>query len=150
MNQQEYFIKLQTLEQEANYLGEQLKVIDEQIGEMNQLKNDLKTLKNSSEQEIFADLGQGIFVKAKLEKSDFLVDVGNKVFVPKNHEEINQVVDDQIGKFNEVKEQASSRISEINQDLNKLIDDAKNLKQSDKEKNKGKNKDNKENSEKNK
>ncbi|MEA3329784.1 MAG: hypothetical protein U9Q06_03490, partial [Nanoarchaeota archaeon] len=88
MEQQKYLMKLQGLEGEANHLGEQLKVIDQQISEMNLLKENLNHLEKSGESEMFAELGKGIFIKATLKKSGLLVDVGNKVFVHKSVKDI--------------------------------------------------------------
>ncbi len=125
MEQQQYFMKLQGLEQEANQLGEQLKTIDQQVGEMQKLKEDLNVLKEKEEKEFFTEFGKGIFMKAKVEKSNFLVDVGKKIYVQKNHNEIEKVIENQIKKFGEIRNESSNRIAEINEELNKLIKEAK-------------------------
>jgi prefoldin alpha subunit len=138
MDQQEYFIKLQTLEAEANQLGEQLKIIDQQVREMNNLKENVEVIGNSKDEEIFAELGKGIFIKAKLQGGDFLVDVGEKVFVPKNLKEINSVIDDQIGKFSNLKDEISHRIEEINNELNLIIESVRNSQEKPKAKKKTK------------
>ncbi len=122
--QKEYFMKLQALEYEANHLGEQLKVIEQQVVEMNGLKESVGKLENSGEQEIFSELGKGIFLKAKLKKSDLLVDVGDKILVPKTFKDVDKIVDEQIEKFEGVKGEISSRIRDINAELNGLIVEA--------------------------
>lgn len=135
MNDQEYFMKLQALEYEANHLGEQLKIIEQQQGEMQIIKESVSQLEISDKGEIFSELGKGIYVKASLSKSDLLVDVGEKVLVPKSHKEVMLIVEDQIGKFETVKEQIAKRIEDINTELNSIIESSK---KSNKEANKKK------------
>ncbi len=118
---QEYLIKLQSFEQQANQLGEQFQAVEQQINELDKLKEDLNGLKNSAEKEVYTDFGKGIFVKAKLDKEDLLVDVGDKVFVPKSFEDISETIDVQKKKFEEVKDNIGKNIEEINKKVNELI-----------------------------
>ena len=120
-SEEQYFMQLQTLEQEANHLGEQIKIIDQQISELNSLKKNLEHIKNSGEEEIYSELSKGIFVKSIIKKSNLLVEVGGGVFVPKNFDEINEIIDDQNRKFEEVKIEISERIESINNELNNII-----------------------------
>ena len=89
MNQEQYLLNLQMLEEQANQFEEQLKLIDQQISELNKLKEDLAAFEKSNEKEMFAEFGKGIFVKATVDKKEFLVDVGEKIFVKKISEEIS-------------------------------------------------------------
>lgn len=95
---QEYLMKLQVLEQEANQLGEQIKLVEQQISELDILKVNLEKLEKAGEEEIFAEVGKGIYIKAELKKSDLLVDVGSKVLVPKSYNQIKEVIKDQTSK----------------------------------------------------
>ena len=121
MEQQEYLIKLQMLEQQASQFGEQLRAIDQQTSELNNLKRDLKKLDESKEKDMFSEIGKGIYIKASLEKKEMLVDVGNKVLVPKSPKEIHGIVDSQIKKFDDVKIEISRYIDQINEEVNNLI-----------------------------
>ncbi|MBS3092012.1 prefoldin subunit alpha [Candidatus Pacearchaeota archaeon] len=132
MEQQEYLLKLQMLEQQANQFGEQLNVINQQINELNLLKSNLLHLNKSKEKEIYSEFGKGIFIKAKLDSKDFLVDVGNKIYVPKNFNEINKIIDEQIDKFEEIKPEIAKRVEQINKQLNGLIEQARKDKGSNK------------------
>ncbi|MAG07419.1 hypothetical protein CMI46_01225 [Candidatus Pacearchaeota archaeon] len=125
MNEQEYFMKLQGLEYEANQLGEQLKIIEQQKQEMGNLKDSIDNLEKSGKSEIFSELGKGIFIKSNLQESDLLVDVGNKVFVPKNFNDVRKIVDEQVGKFEMVQGEISNRIKDINEELNNFIEKSK-------------------------
>ena len=121
MEQQEYLIKLQMLEQEASQYGEQLEMIDKQVVELNRLKRDIENLSNTKEKEMFSEVGKGIYVKGELNNSQMLVDVGHRVFVPKTSSEIKSIVDSQIKKFADVKEEIAQKIEEINQEVDNLI-----------------------------
>ena len=123
-SKQEYLMKLQVLEQEANQMGEQLKLVEQQINELDILKVNLEKLEKAGEEEIFAELGKGIFVKAKLKKSDLLIDVGSKVLVPKSYNQIKEVIKEQTSKSEQVRVEVGKRIEQINNELNRLIEEA--------------------------
>lgn len=125
MQPQEYLMNLQMLEQEANQFGEQLNIIDQQINELKILKNNISKFEESKENEAYSEFGKGIYFKTKIEKKEFLVDVGSKVLVPKTTEEIKEIIDEQISKFNSIKPEIESRIQEINLELDKIINKAK-------------------------
>lgn len=125
MDEQEYFMKLQGLEYEANHLGEQINFIEIQKNEMINLKESVEKLEKSGNIEIFSELGKGIFIKSKLEKSDLLIDVGNKILVPKSFDEVKKIVDEQTKKFEEIKNEISDKIISINTELNQLIKNSK-------------------------
>jgi len=136
--QQEYLMKLQALEQEANQLGEQAKIIDQQVMELRVLGNNVGKLGEANEEEIFSELGKGIFLKSKLIKSDLLVEVGSKVFVPKTPEEVKKVIEDQVGKLEQVKGEIANKIEEINTELNNVIQSAEKAKEIEEKVGKGK------------
>lgn len=126
MEQQEYLIKLQMLEQQANQFGEQLKIIDQQMEELDTLKDNIGKLSSVDESEMFSEIGKGIYIKTQLSEKYLLVDVGNKILVPKTGEEIQKIVDDQKKKFDEVKTEISHRIDEVNKELNDIISNSEN------------------------
>jgi len=126
VEQQEYLIKLQMLEQQANQFGEQLKIIDQQMEELDTLKDNIGKLSSVDESEMFSEIGKGIYIKTQLSEKYLLVDVGNKILVPKTGEEIQKIVDDQKKKFDEVKTEISHRIDEVNKELNDIISNSEN------------------------
>jgi prefoldin alpha subunit len=121
MEQQEYLIKLQMLEQQTAQFGEQLQLIDKQVVELDRLKENVARLEESEKSEMFSEVGKGIYVKGKLESPEMMVDVGNKVLVPKTGKEILGIVDSQIKKFADVKVEISKKVEEINQEVDSLI-----------------------------
>lgn len=125
MNQEQYLLNLQMLEEQANQFEEQLKLIDQQISELNKLKEDLAAFEKSNEKEMFAEFGKGIFVKATVDKKEFLVDVGEKIFVKKSSKEISEIINQQIKKFESIKPEISKRVETINLHLDHLVNQAK-------------------------
>ena len=132
MEKEEYLIKLQILEQQANQFSEQLKIINQQTEELNILKSNLSTFEKTGKKEIYAEFGKGIFISGTMDKGKYLVDVGNKIFVPKTSSEINKIISEQINKFESFKPQVSEQIDMINKELDKLTNDIR--KGNDKEK----------------
>jgi len=121
MEQQEYLIKLQMLEQQTAQFGEQLQMIDKQVIELNKLKDNVTRLEGAKNSEMFSEIGKGIYVKGKLEKAEMMVDVGNKVLVPKTGKEILGIVDSQVKKFDDVKKEIAKKVEEINLEVDSLI-----------------------------
>lgn len=121
-SKQEELLKLQLLENQVNQYEEQLKIIEEQIIELNHLKKDLEFLENSKESEIFSEFGKGIYIKSSAKK-ELMVDVGSKILVPKSFNEIKTVIENQIDKFNKIKPEISNHIGAINEELDKIINE---------------------------
>ncbi|PIZ83499.1 hypothetical protein COX97_00945, partial [Candidatus Pacearchaeota archaeon CG_4_10_14_0_2_um_filter_05_32_18] len=119
-NKQEELLKLQIFENQVSQYEEQLRIIEQQINELGQLKTDLEFLEKSKEDEIFSEFGKGIYIKSVVKKQ-LLVDVGSKVLVPKTFNEIKEVVDSQIEKFDKIKPEILNQIESINQELDKII-----------------------------
>ncbi|MEM3075013.1 MAG: hypothetical protein QW727_03690 [Candidatus Pacearchaeota archaeon] len=126
MEKQEYLIKLQMLEQQVAQFSEQLKAIDQQIFELNFLNKNMSILDSIKEKDMFAEIGKGIYIKTKLEKKEMLVDVGQKILVPKNIKEIQLIINNQIKKFNKVKDEIAINIDKINSEVDNLVKKTKN------------------------
>ena len=131
-DKQQYLMQLQILEQEANRFGEQLKIINEQIQEMNSAKANLEKLEKTGEAEMFSEFGKGIFIKGNLKKADLLIDVGGKILVPKKHSEVCKIIDEQILKFEQVKGQICQKIGQINIQVNSIMTEAHHKQDSEK------------------
>jgi prefoldin alpha subunit len=121
MNQQEYLLKLQLLEQQANHFEEQLNLINSQIEELGKLKLNFSSLEKSGSAESFVEFSKGIFVKSKIEKKEFLVDVGANILVPKTIKEIDEIIESQIEKFENIKPEIEDNINHINAELDTIF-----------------------------
>ena len=90
-NKQEEILKLQILENQVNQYEEQLKIIEQQIGELDLIKKDLEYLENTKENEIFSEFGKGIYIKSVVKK-EIMVDVGSKILIPKTFFYIKKII----------------------------------------------------------
>jgi len=119
-NQQELMFKLSMFEQQIQQLQQQLQAIDQAIVEMSSLKIGLDEFKGEK-REIFAAVGRGIFIKAKSVSEELLVDVGGKNFVTKSVPEAKKLIEDQIKKLEDIKNDLNHNLDEVGGELQKTI-----------------------------
>lgn len=117
--------KIQSFYSEANALEERLMFIDEQLRELDSFKKQLGLLDNIQNNEILASVGKGIFMKSVIQKSEFFIDVGAGVVLPKTCSEIISTIEQQIGKLGEMRQQSLAYFLEINKELEALVQNAK-------------------------
>ncbi len=126
MDQQQYFLRMQMLGQEAEKIEQQIQIIEQQIGEMNAVRETLEAIKSGKETEILANLGKGIFAKADLRSKDknLFVNVGKDVAVKKTPEETLKIIDEQVKRLVEGKADFVDRISELQENMQALLMEA--------------------------
>ena len=122
--QQELLFKLSMFEQPIQQLQQQLEAINQGIIELDSLKNGLDNLIDSEGKEIFAQIGKGIFAKAKLISEDLIMDVGGKNFVKKSIPQTQDVIKEQIKKLEEVKIELNKNMDDTNEEARKFIEGA--------------------------
>src|SRR5574344_2159129 len=103
-------------EREIEYIDSQLRAVEEGIKEMGSLSEGLGELVGKKDEEIFAPIGRGIFVKAKIISEELLVDVGEKNFIKKSIPETKEIVEEQIKKLKEVQEQLVNQMKKIDEE----------------------------------
>ncbi len=119
--EQEQLIQLQIIEQESNQLEQQLQLIEQHLVEIQQLKTGLDELEKTSEKQILANIGKGIYVPAEIKNKDLIVEVGNKNFVKKSIPETKKIIEEQIKKLNSAKQQIIGKVNELQEQMNELI-----------------------------
>jgi prefoldin alpha subunit len=119
--EQEFIFKLQLYEQQINQLRQQEEAIDQAIEEIKEISEGLNNLVGGKDKEILAQIGKGIFAKAKLTSENLLVNIGNKNFVIRSIPETQKIIEGQIGEFNKLKEELSKSEKKINEKLQKLM-----------------------------
>ena len=77
----ELLMNLEKASQQSREIEEKLKVVEQQVAELESFRVSLDALKNSDEKEILASLGRGVFVKSDIKDEKFFVDVGSGIFV---------------------------------------------------------------------
>lgn len=123
-NQQEMMFKLQMFEQQIQQIQKQLQAVEQGIVEMGSLNLGLDNLVGAKDKEIFAPIGRGIFAKAKLLSEELSVDIGGGNIVKKSIPETKKIIERQIGKLEDAKENLEKTLNELNSEFMKLIDSA--------------------------
>ena len=118
---QEAIMKIQMMEQETNQLNEQLKSVDQNVSEMNDLKASLEEIESNDNKEIMANLGKRIFIPVDIKEKSLIVEVGKGNFVKKSVPDTKKIVDEENDKLMEAKNQIMGRLDELQNDMNKMI-----------------------------
>lgn len=121
MEQQEYFLKMQMLGQEAEKLEQQVQSIEQQISEMNAVKESVSALESGKEKEMLANLGKGVFVQAEIKNSDFFVNVGKEIIVKKNPKEMLKIFDEQIKRLLDGKQEFANRLEALQAEMHGIL-----------------------------
>lgn len=118
---QEAIMKIQMMEQETNQLNEQLKSVDQNVAEMNDLKASLEEIENNDNKEIMANLGKRIFLPVDIRDKSLIVEVGKGNFVKKSVPDTKKIVDEEGDKLMEAKNQIMGRLDELQNEMNQMI-----------------------------
>lgn len=114
-------MQLQAIEQEAQQLDQQLQLIEQSLVEMQNLNSSLEELEKTDKKEILANIGRGIYIPAEIKDKTLTVEVGNKTFVKKSIKDTKVIIEDQIDKLNDVREQISDRIESLRHEVGHLM-----------------------------
>lgn len=117
----ERIMRFQMIEQEINQLNSQSEMIDQNLKEMNELKEGLEEINNKDCKEILVNIGKKIYLPVEIKSKELVVEVGNKCFVHKTADETLKIIDEQIGKLVIAKTQISERLQELENEVNDMI-----------------------------
>ena len=121
MNQESIQI-LNQLNEQHEAANEQLKIVEQQITEIDTFDNELIVLKNQKDGEIIAPLGKSVFAKMKLRENEkFFVEVGAGIFVRKDIDETISVAKEQKEKLESFREQLTQEVAFIAAQLEEII-----------------------------
>ena len=124
---QEKIIQIQMIEQEANQLNEQVRLIEQNIREMAELKESLEEIEKLKKgDEILANLGKRIFIPVEVKDKNLIVDVGNRKFVKKSVLETGRIIDEQTEDLMNARGQIAGRLEDLQEEMKNLIDDIQN------------------------
>ena len=122
MDQQEYFMRINMLGQEAEKTEQQIQAIDQQINELNSVKDSLNGIESNNGGEILAHLGKGIFVKAELKEKDLYVNVGKEIVMKKSIAETLKIIENQGKLLLEGKEELIAKIQNIQEKMQEFME----------------------------
>jgi len=123
-DQQELMFKLSMYEQQIQQIQQQLQAVEQGIMDLSTLSLGLDDIKDGKDKEIFAPIGRGIFVKAKMLSEDLTVDVGGKNFVKKSIPDTKKIITDQIQKLEEVKKELNDNLEKVSNEVTGIIAEA--------------------------
>lgn len=118
----EKIMQFQMMEQEMNQLNSQSELVDQNIKEMNELKNSLEEINKKECKEIIVNIGKKIYLPVEIKKKGLVVEVGNKCYVNKSVEDTLKIVDEQLGKLVVAKAQITQRLQEIESEVSSMIE----------------------------
>ena len=121
--QQELMFKLSMYEQQIQQLQQQLQAVEQGVFEMISLNHGLGELVGSVDKEILAPIGRGIFLKTKLLSEELTMDIGNKTFVKKTIPEAQEMIEEQLGKLDEVKNELNDSLDKVGEEMQRVIEE---------------------------
>lgn len=131
MEKQEYLIRLGELQQEAERIGQENQNVERQINELRLLKINLESFSESKNENALVSLGNGIYTKAELKGKELWVNIGSNTVVKKSVQETGKLIDDQVIKLENFKEQLGKEMVSLNMQLNALVESAQQLQESE-------------------
>jgi len=120
MNQAQ-IMQFQMMEQEANQLSSQLQMIENNMKEIEDIKNGLDEIGKKETKEILANLGKKIFIPVEIKDKNLIIEVGDKKFIKKSISETKELIFEQITKLNSAKEEINGRLEELQNEAGKLM-----------------------------
>ncbi|MCK9596931.1 prefoldin subunit alpha [Candidatus Pacearchaeota archaeon] len=120
-NEQELLFKFSMYERQIRELQQQIEAVNRGILDLNSLNLGLDELVGSKDKEIFAPMGRGIFVKAKLLSEELNVDIGNGNFVKKSIPATKELVGEQINKLAQIKKELEDNFEEIGKEVTAMM-----------------------------
>lgn len=121
MENQEIVFRLSMFEQQLQQLQQQLQAVDRGITELESLNLGLDDIKGAKDKEIFAQVGRGIYVKAKIISEDLIVNIGENNFVNRDVPETKELILDQIKKLRNVEAELEKNIETTNNEFLELV-----------------------------
>jgi prefoldin alpha subunit len=131
MEKQEYLIRLGELQQEAERIGQENQNVERQINELRILKINLESFAESKNENALVSLGNGIYTKAELKGRGLWVNIGSNTVVKKSVQETGKLIDEQVKKLENFKEQLCKEMGSLNMQLNALVESAQQLQESE-------------------
>ncbi len=117
--------RFQNYEREIRQIQEQMNAIDQAIVDMGKVSFGLDELKGKKDAEIFAPVGRGIFIPAKILSDELTVDIGEGNFVKKTIPETKAVIKEQMDKLRAMRNDLESELEKISAEITKAMEESK-------------------------
>lgn len=113
--------KMQEANQMSQNIEEQLKIVEQQIMELQKFSQTIEALEKNDEKEFLSNVGKGVFMKSEIKDKKLFVDVGSGIFIRKSVQETKEVIDGQLRRLQEMKIQLTSEMTSLNSELEMMI-----------------------------
>lgn len=112
---QRAYMEMQAYERQLQLANQQLGVLDGQVEEINVISQSVGEMGEvKAGTEVFIPVANGIFIKANVAKTqEMLVNVGGGVVVPKSVAEVRGLLNEQVGRVREARENVTKAIEEL-------------------------------------
>jgi prefoldin alpha subunit len=124
--QQELIYKFSMYERQMRETQQQIEAIERGMTDLESLNSGLNELKGSVGKEIYAQLGKGIFVNAKINSEDLNIDIGDGNFVKKSIPETQKLIGEQTKKLAEIKKELEQSLRDIEEELRGMMKELEN------------------------
>jgi len=118
---QEQIIQMQMIEQEGWQLNQQLQLIEQNIQEIQELKDSLTEIEVGESKEILVNLGKKIYLPVEMKDEKLIVEVGRGNYVEKDVPATKEVIDDQMRKLIVGRAEITGRLEELQGEIEKLM-----------------------------
>jgi len=109
----ELVYKAQMLQRESEEVEGNLRLVEEQIGELDIFQKNLVELKESKGKEMIASVGKGVYIKGDVKDDKLFVEVGAGVVVRKTPDETRETVEGQAMRLKEVRIQLIGHLENL-------------------------------------
>lgn len=126
---QQKYMELQMINNQAKELQKQIQALENQVGEVDSILNNLDEMKNINVgSEILVPVANGIFLKAELKDSQNLkVNVGGNTVVVRTIDETKKLLGDQSIEIREVHDQLATQLKKIIEHAEKTEEELKQM-----------------------
>ncbi len=118
---QQQIMQFQMLEQEANKLSQQLQLIENNLCEIQGIREGLEEISKPETKEILANIGKKIYLPVEIKDKNLIIEVGNKKFVKKSIPETKKLIYEQISKIDHAKQEITNRLEDLQEEANGLM-----------------------------
>jgi len=112
--------ELEALRQASAEVESTRSFVENQINELKTFNEAIESIEKSGDDEFFAPLGKGVYVRSKRLEKDLLVDAGAGVLVKKTPEQAKSLIVQQITKLEEIRVNLSNQLGEFAKDLDRI------------------------------
>ena len=119
--EQQQIMQMQMLQQEAEDLNQQLQLIEQNLSEIEKLKESLEEIDKNENKEILANIGKKIFLPVEIKDKNLFVEIGKGNFVKKTIPETIQVTEEQTKKLVAGKQEVVERLEGLQKEVENMM-----------------------------